>query len=116
MNLRHSILRPTYLGLSAARSVALCHQKWFFISMKILTGGDVNTKKRMPDVNNQVVYELEPGVYNLETFESYTFKYLKVIVLKGKCPASGYLFARVCLSGKPESLILLQQQQTERNL
>lgn len=52
---------------------------------EILTDGDVNSKKRMADVNNQVVYELEPGTYNLETFESYTFKYLKAIVTKGNC-------------------------------
>ncbi len=52
---------------------------------EILTDGDVNTKKRMPDVNNQVVYELQPGTYNMETFESYTFQFLKVIVLKGEC-------------------------------
>ena len=59
--------------------------KVVFYFDEILTDGDVNTKKRMPDVNNQVVYELDPGDYSLETFESYTFKYLKVIVLKGKC-------------------------------
>ena len=52
---------------------------------EILTDGDVNTKRRMAGVNNQVVYELEPGTYNLETFESYTFKYMKAIVLKGNC-------------------------------
>lgn len=52
---------------------------------EILTDGDVNSKKRMADVNNQVVYELEPGIYNLESFESYTFKYLKAIVTKGSC-------------------------------
>jgi len=52
---------------------------------ELLTEGDVNTKKRMADVNNQVVYELQPGTYNLETFESYTFKFLKAIVLEGKC-------------------------------
>ncbi|MEI6141191.1 MAG: hypothetical protein WCP85_18120 [Mariniphaga sp.] len=52
---------------------------------EMLTNGDVNTKVRMQDVNNQVVYELEPGNYQIETFEPYTFKYLKVIVLKGKC-------------------------------
>lgn len=50
---------------------------------ELLTGGDVHTKNRMPDVNNQVVYELDPGDYTLETFESYTFKYLKIIVPKG---------------------------------
>jgi alpha-L-rhamnosidase len=59
--------------------------KVFFYFDEILTNGDVNTKERVPDINNQVVYELEPGVYNLETFESYTFKYLKMIVLKGSC-------------------------------
>ena len=59
--------------------------KVVFYFDEMLTDGDVNTLHRMPDVNNLIVYELEPGTYNLETFESYTFKYLKVIVLKGKC-------------------------------
>ncbi len=59
--------------------------KIIFYFDELLTNGDVNTKKRMSDVNNQVVYELQPGVYNLETFESYTFKFLKAIVLEGKC-------------------------------
>ncbi len=59
--------------------------KILFYFDEILTDGDVNTKKRMSDVNNQVVYELQPGNYLLETFEAYTFKYLKVIVLDGKC-------------------------------
>ncbi|QGY42778.1 Bacterial alpha-L-rhamnosidase [Maribellus comscasis] len=52
---------------------------------ELLTDGDINTKKRMADVNNQVVYELQPGIYNLETFESYTFKFLKAIVFDGSC-------------------------------
>ena len=52
---------------------------------EVLSDGDVNAKKRMADVNNQVVYELEPGTYNLESFEPYTFKYLKVIAVKGSC-------------------------------
>ena len=59
--------------------------KVVFYFDEMLTNGDVNTKVRMQDVNNQVVYELEPGNYQIETFEPYTFKYLKVIVLKGKC-------------------------------
>jgi alpha-L-rhamnosidase len=52
---------------------------------EILLDGDVNSKKRQSDINNWVVYELAPGNYNLETFESYTFKFLKIIVLKGSC-------------------------------
>ena len=59
--------------------------KVFFYFDEILINGDVNSKIRMPAVNNLVTYELEPGLYNVETFESYTFKYLKIIVLKGDC-------------------------------
>lgn len=63
--------------------------KLIFYFDEILTEGDVNTKKRMGDINNQVVYELEAGDYNIETFEAYTFKFLKVILLKGKCQING---------------------------
>ena len=68
-------------------AVITCQEpvKLYFHFDEVLTDGDVNTKKRMPDVNNQVVYELEPGTYNLETFEPYTFKYLKAILVKGTC-------------------------------
>lgn len=59
--------------------------KVFFCFDEILTENDVNPKKRMSDVNNLVVYELEPGLYDLESFEAYTFRYLKIIVLTGKC-------------------------------
>ena len=52
---------------------------------EVLTNGDVNSKKRMADVNNQVIWELAPGTYTLESFEAYTMKYLKVILLKGSC-------------------------------
>jgi alpha-L-rhamnosidase len=59
--------------------------KVFFYFDEILLEGDVNSKKRQSDINNWVVYEMAPGTYNLETFESYTFKFLKIIVLKGNC-------------------------------
>ncbi|SFL52965.1 alpha-L-rhamnosidase [Porphyromonadaceae bacterium KH3CP3RA] len=52
---------------------------------EILIDGDVKTKQRQSDICNHIVYELQPGEYDLETLESYTFKYLKVIVLKGEC-------------------------------
>ena len=70
-------------GFIGARILCNEQSKIYFYFDEVLTDGDVNTKKRMPDVNNQVVYELEPGTYNVETFEPYTFKYLKVIVLRG---------------------------------
>lgn len=50
---------------------------------EILSGHDVNFK-RLGCVD-AVVYELQPGRYQLESFEPYTFRYLKLIVLKGSC-------------------------------
>ncbi|MEG1635676.1 MAG: hypothetical protein RR388_08620, partial [Rikenellaceae bacterium] len=52
---------------------------------EMLTGSDVNTRSRQSDINNTIIYELQPGTYDLETFESYTFKYLKFIVFNGSC-------------------------------
>lgn len=57
----------------------------YFYFDEILTDGDVKAKKHMGGTNNYVVYELAPGDYRLESFEPYTFKYLKVIALKGSC-------------------------------
>ena len=59
--------------------------KLIFYFDEILTNGDVDPQKRIKSVNNYVVFELAPGTYNLETFEAYTFKFLKVIVLEGEC-------------------------------
>jgi alpha-L-rhamnosidase len=72
-------------GFIGAKVSCTKPSKLVFYFDEMLTGGDVVTKQRMGDVNNQVVYELAPGTYNLETFESYTFKFLKVIVLEGEC-------------------------------
>ncbi|HNW56182.1 MAG TPA: hypothetical protein PLR88_00400 [Bacteroidales bacterium] len=52
---------------------------------EIMVDGDVNAKKRSSSVNNYVVYELKPGIYNLESFEAYTCKYLKIVVMEGSC-------------------------------
>lgn len=54
---------------------------------EILSDGDVNFK-RLGCVN-AVGYELEPGTYRLESFEPYTFRYLKAIALGGTCTVSG---------------------------
>jgi alpha-L-rhamnosidase len=63
-------------GFIGAKVSCAKPSKLVFYFDEMLTGGDVVTKQRMGDVNNQVVYELAPGTYNLETFESYTFKFL----------------------------------------
>jgi len=59
--------------------------KLVFVFDEILTDGDVQPKKRAADVNNYLVYELKPGNYSLESFESYTFKFLKIMVQEGAC-------------------------------
>ena len=37
---------------------------------------------------NLIHYDLQPGRYSLESFEPYTFRYLKAVVLKGQCTLS----------------------------
>ena len=50
---------------------------------EILSDGDVNFK-RLGCVN-AVVWEIEPGSYELESFEPYTLRYLKLMSLGGEC-------------------------------
>ena len=50
---------------------------------EILSNGDVDWK-RLGCVN-VISYELQPGTYDLESFEPYTLRYLKLIVLEGAC-------------------------------
>ncbi len=57
--------------------------RFFFIFDEILSGGDVDFK-RLGCVNI-VSHELQPGRYELESFEPYTLRYLKLIVLDGDC-------------------------------
>jgi alpha-L-rhamnosidase len=50
---------------------------------EILSQEDVDFK-RLGCVNI-LSYELQPGSYDLESFEPYTFRYLKLVVLEGAC-------------------------------
>jgi len=50
---------------------------------EILSDGDVDFK-RLGCVNI-VAYDLQPGGYELESFEPYTLRYLKLIILEGDC-------------------------------
>ena len=72
-------------GFLGARVVCPTKSRLCFYFDEMLTNGDVNTKQRMADINNQIIFELEPGTYNLESMESYTYRYLKVIALEGDC-------------------------------
>jgi alpha-L-rhamnosidase len=59
----------------------------FFLFDEILSHGDVDFK-RLGCVN-AVVWELRPGTYQIETFEPYTLRYLKLLVLDGECEVTG---------------------------
>jgi alpha-L-rhamnosidase len=72
-------------GFLGAKLKCAAPTRLYFYFDEILTDGDVKTKQRQGDINNQIVYELEAGEYDLETLESYTFKFLKVIALEGNC-------------------------------
>jgi alpha-L-rhamnosidase len=72
--------RTGFIGLSveAAQSVRL-----YLTFDEILTDGHVDPLRG--GVHNVVYYELEPGTYALESFEPYTFRYLRVTALDGEC-------------------------------
>ena len=55
----------------------------FFIFDEILSNGDVDFK-RLGCVNI-VLYEMPEGIYEVETFEPYTLRYLKLVVIEGGC-------------------------------
>lgn len=48
-------------------------------------GKDGNVDSKRLICNAYIIYELQPGNYNLESFEPYTMKYVQTIVEKGKC-------------------------------
>jgi alpha-L-rhamnosidase len=74
-----------YSGFIGARLTCGSRTKICFHFDELLTDGDVLPMQRQPDINNQVVYELEPGSYDLESFETYTFRYLKALLWEGDC-------------------------------
>ncbi|MGC2399311.1 MAG: hypothetical protein WA510_06000, partial [Acidobacteriaceae bacterium] len=57
--------------------------KVYFTFDETLTDGDVDFTRLM--CVNIVAYTLAPGSYKLETFEPYTLRFLKLMVLEGEC-------------------------------
>ena len=70
-------------GFIGARITARSRTRLFVTFDEILSNNDVDFK-RLGCVN-VVLYELEPGAYTVESFEPYTLRYLKFIVLEGQC-------------------------------
>ena len=79
-NLDMGVNRTGFIGAKVT-----CPKKtrlWFLFD-EILSKNDVDFK-RLGCVNI-VSYELEPGSYQIESIEPYTFRYLKLLCLEGSC-------------------------------
>ena len=70
-------------GFLGARITCPERTRLFFTFDEILSNGDVDFK-RLGCVNI-IAYEMPPGTFTMESFEPYTLRYLKVIVLDGEC-------------------------------
>jgi alpha-L-rhamnosidase len=57
--------------------------KLYFVFDEVLRDDDIDFTRL--DCINGVCFALAPGAYKLETFEPYTFKYLKIIAVGGDC-------------------------------
>ncbi len=71
------------VGFFGANVTVHTPTKLYFTFDETLTGGDVDFKRLM--CVNIVAYTLAPGSYRLETFEPYTLRFLKLMVLEGEC-------------------------------
>lgn len=76
-------LGVNYTGFIGARLTAHQPARILFLFDELLTEGNVNFRRL--DCVNVISYELQPGVYEVETIEPYTLKYLKILALEGEC-------------------------------
>jgi alpha-L-rhamnosidase len=70
-------------GFLGAKITARTRTRLFVTFDEVLSTGDVDFK-RLQCVN-VVLYEMAPGTYQVEAFEPYTMRYLKLIALAGEC-------------------------------
>jgi alpha-L-rhamnosidase len=74
------------VGFFGARVTVTTPTKLYFTFDETLTKGDIDFTRLM--CVNIVAYTLAPGTYNLECFEPYTMRFLKLMVLEGACDVS----------------------------
>ena len=70
-------------GFIAARVICRRPTRLFLTFDELLCQGDVDFTRN--HTINVVAYDLEPGSYDLESFEPYTFRYLKLTTFDGDC-------------------------------
>jgi alpha-L-rhamnosidase len=74
-------------GFLGAKVTSHGRTRLFFTFDEVLTSGDVDCKRA--DCVNIVLYEMPAGTCQVEAFEPYTLRYLKLIVLEGECEVEG---------------------------
>jgi len=75
-------------GFIGATVKASRKTRLFITFDEILSNGDVDWR-RMSCVNI-LTYELQPGQYSIESFEPYTLRFAKLIVLEGTCEVTDF--------------------------
>lgn len=73
-------------GFIGAHVTARTRTRLYLTFDETLVNGDVDFKRN--STVNIVAYELEPGTYDVETIEPYTFRFLKFLALEGDCEIS----------------------------
>lgn len=73
-------------GFIGAKLIAKEKTKLILLFDEKLVNDDVSLKRA--GINPFVVYELEKGYYNIEAFEPYTLRYLKIMLFEGSCNIS----------------------------
>lgn len=74
-------------GFIGCKVSCVKNTRLLFIFDEVLRDEDIDFK-RMECVN-AVSFLMEPGVYEVETMEPYTFRFLKLSVLEGECDVEG---------------------------
>lgn len=74
-------------GFLGTRIECRSRTRLFLVFDEILTQGDVNFRRL--GCANILSYDLQPGSYEVESFEPYTLRYLKLISVAGDCSIHG---------------------------
>ncbi|MFC1558533.1 hypothetical protein ACFL40_04170 [candidate division KSB1 bacterium] len=72
-----------FTGFIGAKIKCKSNTRFFFTFDELLTDGDVSITRL--GCTNVVEYSMQAGTYEVETFEPYTLRYLKLIVFDGEC-------------------------------
>jgi alpha-L-rhamnosidase len=70
-------------GFIGAKIICDKKSKLFLVFDEVLSNNDVDFKRL--SCINIISYDLDPGSYDIESFEPYTLRYLKMMVLTGDC-------------------------------